>query len=122
VAAHTNQAFDTQVPQTMSESAIPQIFRIKACKPKAPIIPSPQLQPRNDRIQVDELSVTAGGVAQDDLLVQERAGADQGNIRRGLIAPEILEPICRQFSVISDRLSEQNPLFCPQSEASTASL
>ena len=30
------------------------------CKPKPPKIPSPQLQPRHDRIQVDELSVTAG--------------------------------------------------------------
>ena len=32
------------------------------CKPKPPKIPSPQLQPRHDGIQVDELSVAAEGV------------------------------------------------------------
>ena len=32
------------------------------CKPKPSKIPSPQLQPRHDRIQVDDLSVAAEGV------------------------------------------------------------
>jgi len=31
------------------------------CKPKSPKIPSTRLQPRHDRIQVDDLSVAAKG-------------------------------------------------------------
>ena len=41
--------------------------------------------------------------------MQERAEADHGNIRRGLIAPEILEPICRQFSVAGGMLNVAVP-------------
>jgi hypothetical protein len=41
--------------------------------------------------------------------VQERAEADHGNIRRGLIAPEILEPICRQFGVAGGMLNVAVP-------------
>ena len=55
------------------------------CKPKAPIIASPQIQPRHDRIQVDELSVTAGVPLKDDLLVQEQLFCDA--IRGGTIPP-----------------------------------
>ena len=34
----------------------------RGSKPKSPKTPSPQLQPRHDRIQVDDLSVAAEGV------------------------------------------------------------
>jgi hypothetical protein len=49
------------------------------------------------------------GVTQDDVLVQERAETGHGNIRRGLIAPEILEPICRQFGVAGGMLNVAVP-------------
>ena len=38
----------------------------RGCKPKPPKIPSPQLQPRHDRIQVDELSLAREGIARED--------------------------------------------------------
>ena len=41
--------------------------------------------------------------------MQERAEADHGNIRRGLIAPEIFEPICRQFGVAGGMLNVAVP-------------
>ena|ERR1700675_3410638 len=78
-------------------------------KPKPPKIPSPQFQLRHDRIQVDELPVAAEGVAQDNVLVQERGDAGHGNIRRGLIAPEVLEPMCRKFGVSGSMLNVAVP-------------
>lgn len=43
---------------------------IRQCKPEPPKIPSSQLQPRDERIQVDHLAVTEKGVVpvQQDLL------------------------------------------------------
>jgi len=38
------------------------LVHVWGCKPKPPKIPSPQPQPRHDRIQVDERSVAAEGV------------------------------------------------------------
>jgi hypothetical protein len=43
------------------------------------------------------------------VLVQERGDAGHGNIRRGLIAPEILEPMCRQFGVAGSMLNVAVP-------------
>ena len=38
------------------------IIRGWGCKPKPPKIPSPQIESRHDRIQVNELSIAAEGV------------------------------------------------------------
>jgi hypothetical protein len=60
----------------VGEQLIGQIFGLRAklgngyhralhsggCKPKPPKIPSPQLQPRHDGIQIDDLSVAAESV------------------------------------------------------------
>jgi hypothetical protein len=83
----------------------------RGCKPKPPKIPSPQFQPRHDRIQVDELSVAAEGVVPVQVDVAPRRRRQLRDQRQGfrVAARLILREQPRQDGgvVIDDRVRDQ---------------
>jgi hypothetical protein len=84
---------------------------MRGCKPKPPKIPSTQLQPRHDGIQVDDLSVAAEGVVPVQVDVAPRRRRHLPDQRQGfrVFARLVLREQPRQDGgvVVDDRIRDQ---------------
>jgi hypothetical protein len=57
-------------------------FSVWECKPEPPKIPSSQLQPRHDRIQVDDLSVATEGVVPIQMDMESVSNSELNEVAR----------------------------------------